>query len=182
MGGNISVESQIDSGSAFTVTLGLRLVDSCDDCCRDTQSAISELIRGKILIVEDNEINLEIETEILQGLDFTVDSAENGKIAVDKLAAAKEGEYSVVLMDIQMPVMDGRKATEEIRKFKNKAIADIPIIALSANAFESDKRMSMEAGMDAHLTKPVDVPLLMETMANIAYMRKQKKVKHGNRK
>ncbi|MCI9518236.1 MAG: response regulator [Clostridia bacterium] len=182
MGGNISVESQIDSGSAFTVTLGLRLVDSCDDCCRDTQSAISELIRGKILIVEDNEINLEIETEILQGLDFTVDSAENGKIAVDKLAAAKEGEYSVVLMDIQMPVMDGRKATEEIRKFKNKAIADIPIIALSANAFESDKRMSMEAGMDAHLTKPVDVPLLMETMADIAYMRKQKKVKHGNRK
>lgn len=176
MGGNISVESQIDSGSAFTVTLGLRLVDSCDDCCRDTQSAISELIRGKILIVEDNEINLEIETEILQGLDFTVDSAENGKIAVDKLAAAKEGEYSVVLMDIQMPVMDGRKATEEIRKFKNKAIADIPIIALSANAFESDKRMSMEAGMDAHLTKPVDVPLLMETMANIAYMRKQKKL------
>ncbi len=182
MGGNISVESQIDSGSAFTVTLGLRLVDSCDDCCRDTQSAISELIRGKILIVEDNEINLEIETEILQGLDFTVDSAENGKIAVDKLAAAKEGEYSVVLMDIQMPVMDGRKATEEIRKFKNKAIADIPIIALSANAFESDKRMSMEAGMDAHLTKPVDVPLLMETMADIAYMRKQRKVKHGNRK
>ncbi len=134
------------------------------------------------MIVEDNEINLEIETEILQGLDFTVDSAENGKIAVDKLAAAKEGEYSVVLMDIQMPVMDGRKATEEIRKFKNKAIADIPIIALSANAFESDKRMSMEAGMDAHLTKPVDVPLLMETMADIAYMRKQKKVKHGNRK
>lgn len=87
-----------------------------------------------------------------------------------------------MLMDIQMPVMDGRKATEEIRKFKNKAIADIPIIALSANAFESDKRMSMEAGMDAHLTKPVDVPLLMETMADIAYMRKQRKVKHGNRK
>ncbi len=182
MGGSITVDSKVNKGSVFTVTLGLRLVDVCVKSNRDVRSAISELIRGKILIVEDNEINLEIETEILQHLDFVVDSAENGKIAVDKLSAADDGEYSVVLMDIQMPVMDGREATEAIRKFKNKSIAEIPIIALSANAFESDKKLSIEAGMDAHLTKPIDVPLLMETMANIAYMRKQKQTKSRKKK
>ncbi len=95
---------------------------------------------------------------------FRVETAENGMVAVEKLAASTPGEFDLVLMDVQMPVMDGREATEAIRRLNNKELADIPIIALSANAFESDKRMSIESGMNAHLTKPMDVPLLLETI------------------
>ena len=120
--------------------------------------------QGQILIVDDNEINLEIETEILEDLGFKIDSAVNGKAAVEKLSRAKHDDYALVLMDIQMPVMDGRTSAKEIRKLPDKSIADIPIIALSANAFESDRRESIEAGMDAHLTKPIDVPVLLKTI------------------
>lgn len=109
-------------------------------------------------------INLSIETEILRELGFSIETAENGSIAVEKLANSQPGDFDLILMDIQMPVMDGRQATEEIRRLKNPLLANIPIIALSANAFESDKRMSIESGMDAHLTKPMDVSLLMETI------------------
>ena len=118
----------------------------------------------KILLVEDNEINLEIETEILQGLGFVIETAENGSIAVAKIKEAAPGEFALVLMDIQMPVMDGLQATQLIRKIENPDLARIPIIALSANAFESDRKMSIESGMNAHLTKPIDVPLLLETL------------------
>ena len=119
----------------------------------------------KILLVEDNMINLNIETEILRELGFTIETAENGSIAVEKLANSAPGDFDLILMDIQMPVMDGRQATEAIRKLENPLLANIPIIALSANAFESDKRMSIESGMNAHLTKPMDVPLLLETIS-----------------
>ena len=90
-----------------------------------------------------------------------MDCAENGAVAVQKFSDPAEGAFTAVLMDIQMPVMDGRQAAEKIRALGS----DIPIIALSANALESDKKLSLEAGMDAHLTKPIDVPLLMQTLA-----------------
>ena len=96
-----------------------------------------------------------------------METAENGSIAVEKTAASTPGDFDVILMDIQMPVMDGRQAAEAIRKLENPLLANIPIIALSANAFESDKRMSIESGMNAHLTKPMDVPLLLETIGQI---------------
>ena len=118
----------------------------------------------KILIVEDNPINLEIEAELLSDLGCTIDSAQNGQIAVEKVSASKDGEYYLILMDIQMPVMDGLQATEAIRKLDNPAHAKLPIIAVSANAFESDKKASIEAGMDAHLTKPINIPLLLKTI------------------
>lgn len=94
----------------------------------------------------------------------TIDSAQNGQIAVEKVSASKDGEYFLILMDIQMPVMDGLQATEAIRKLDNPAHAKLPIIAVSANAFESDKKASIEAGMDAHLTKPINIPLLLKTI------------------
>ena len=121
----------------------------------------------QILLVEDNEINLEIENEILGDLGFVIDTASNGKIAVEKVKNSKPGDYVLILMDIQMPIMDGREAARQIRRLENYELAHIPIIALSADAYESDKRLSIECGMDAHLTKPIDVALLLETIAKI---------------
>ena len=130
-----------------------------------TDETIEYLSRHKILLVEDNEINLEIETAILEGLGFVVDTAANGSIALEMMQKDSAKEYALILMDIQMPVMNGRQATKAIRKLENQTLSRIPIIALSADAYESDKRKSIESGMDAHLPKPIDVPVLLETIA-----------------
>lgn len=164
MGGRIEVKSNADKGSRFTVTLRLRIQEQPLSISNGNEDTLSQLMNHKILLVEDNEINLEIETEILQGLGFVIETAENGSIAVEKIKEAAPGEFALVLMDIQMPVMDGLQATQLIRKIENPDLARIPIIALSANAFESDRKMSIESGMNAHLTKPIDVPLLLETL------------------
>lgn len=160
LGGTITAESEQGKGSLFTVRLKLHTQKTRSEKF-DAQKILKSLVGAKILIVEDNEINLEIETELLEELGFEVDCAENGAVAVQKFSDQTEGTFTAVLMDIQMPVMDGRQAAEKIRALGS----DIPIIALSANALESDKKLSLEAGMDAHLTKPIDVPLLMQTLA-----------------
>ncbi len=164
MGGRIEVKSNAGKGSRFTVTLRLRIQEQPLSISNGNEDTLSQLMNHKILLVEDNEINLEIETEILQGLGFVTETAENGSTAVEKIKEAAPGEFALVLMDIQMPVMDGLQATQLIRKIENPDLARIPIIALSANAFESDRKMSIESGMNAHLTKPIDVPLLLETL------------------
>lgn len=169
LGGTIDAESEQGKGSLFTVRVKLRAQKSRADKF-DAQKIMRSLVGAKILVAEDNEINLEIETEILQDLGFEVDCAENGEVAVRKLAEAKDGEFAAVLMDIQMPIMDGRQAAEKIRA----SGSNIPIIALSANALESDRKQSLEVGMDAHLTKPIDVPLLMQTLAGAIAMRSGK--------
>lgn len=171
MGGTICVESVKDEGSKFTLTIVLRVLD-CSNALPENDFKKTELTGKKILLVEDNEINREIETEILEDYGFIVDTAENGKICVDKISASAVGEYSLVLMDIQMPVMNGREATLAIRSLQNRELAQIPIIALSANALESDKRASIETGMNAHLAKPIDVHLLIKTMAKVLSGRK----------
>ena len=165
MGGDIEVKSEVGKGSVFTVTMLLKRRDvSPARSAKSADDAMPDLRGKKVLLVEDSEINIEIETEMLQDIGLIVDCAENGQIAVDTVKASSPGEYSFILMDIQMPVMDGRTAASEIRKLDDPVLSDIPIIALSANAFESDKRMSMEVGMNAHLTKPIDVPLLVKTV------------------
>ena len=121
----------------------------------------------KILLVEDNLMNREIATEYLQNFGFLVRNAENGKEACEILENSKPGDFDIVLMDIQMPVMDGFEATRRIRKFKNKEIANIPILAMTANAFEEDKKAAKEAGMNGHLSKPIDIPKLLETLKDI---------------
>ncbi len=165
MRGTIDIDSTQGKGSTFTITLRLRIQNQPYPVFTDTEAIIDQLKDQKILLVEDNEINLEIETDILEELGFVIDTAEDGSIAVQKVAASKPGEYALILMDIQMPVMDGRQATEKIRSLDDPVLAHIPIIALSADGFESDKRRSIESGMDAHLTKPIDVPILLETIA-----------------
>ncbi len=169
MQGSIDVESTLGVGSTFTVTLRLRIQNQTDPIFADSNEVLQRLFDQKILLVEDNEINLEIETEMLEELGFLIDTAENGSIAVEKIRNAKPGEYALILMDIQMPVMDGRAATKAIRSLEDPELSHIPIIALTADAFESDRLKSIECGMDAHLTKPIDVPVLLETIAHTVY-------------
>ena len=162
MGGSIDVKSTVGKGSTFTVTLRLRIQNEPFSDSADFDDFSFPLLDLKLLLVEDNEINLEIESEILQGLGFSIDTASDGNEAVKMVEQSQPGDYDIVLMDIQMPEMNGRQATAAIRRLDNPALANIPIIALSANAFESDKRMSLESGINAHLTKPIDVPLLLK--------------------
>ena len=128
----------------------------------------SEELKGKrLLLVEDNDLNLEIAQEILTESGFLVETAQDGTIAVDKVKNSKPGYYDLILMDVQMPIMNGYEATKAIRELDNKELADIPIIAMTANAFDEDVKLSMEAKMNGHLAKPIDVNKLMETLQEI---------------
>ncbi len=122
---------------------------------------------GHILLAEDNELNQEIAVAILEEAGFTIDVAENGQAAVEKLESSQPGYYRLVLMDVQMPVMNGYEATREIRRLKNKKLSRIPILAMTANAFEEDKQEAIRSGMNGHIPKPINVDTLMEAMDSL---------------
>ena len=117
--------------------------------------------------MEDNELNREIAEEMLKNAGFIVDSVNDGINAVERMKDLDENAYDLILMDIQMPKMDGYTATKEIRRLSNQRKANIPIVAMTANAFEEDKKKSMAAGMNAHLSKPVNIKNLVETLDGI---------------
>ena len=121
----------------------------------------------QILLVEDNELNREIAQEILQEYGFRVDPAENGAVAVEKVSTAAPGSYDLVLMDVQMPVMDGYTATRQIRALENPALAGVPILAMTANAFDEDRRRAMESGMNGFLSKPIVIGDLVQELHKI---------------
>jgi len=121
----------------------------------------------RVLLVEDNELNRMIAQAILTEVGLQVDIAENGLIAVTKMEEADAGYYDVVLMDIQMPVMDGYEAAKRIRNLEDRKKASVPIVAVTANAFEEDRKIAEEAGMNGHLAKPYDIPKMMETLENL---------------
>lgn len=121
----------------------------------------------KILLVEDNELNQEIAVEILKEAGFVMDVADDGEVAVEKMKTAEPGQYDLILMDIQMPIMNGYEATKQIRAMDNSKLANIPIIAMTANAFDEDKKAALDAGMNGHIAKPIDVPKLMELLQEI---------------
>ena len=171
LGGTIEVESTVDEGSTFTVILRLRQQKEEKEEPKANEDDWDEA-NCRILLVEDNEINMEIERAILTHMGFPVDAAEDGSIAVEKVKTAEPGTYDLILMDIQMPVMNGWEATETIRALPDPALSRIPILALSANVFESDIQKSRDAGMDAHLAKPIDVPLLMRTIREVVSRRR----------
>ena len=114
--------------------------------------------------MEDNEINREIATDLLENMGFLIDPAENGQEALEKVSRSAPGGYDLIIMDLQMPVMDGWEASAAIRALPDPALANIPIVALSANALDEDRRKSRESGIDVHLAKPMDVPVLLDTI------------------
>ena len=174
MGGVIRVESTAGQGSVFTVELQLKTAEKLP-AVRSGPAPEEEVPGQHILLVEDNEINREIEAEILRGSGFAVDTAEDGSVAVEMVKRSAPEGYDLILMDIQMPVMDGWQASRVIRGLEDPRLANIPIVALSANTLSRDMRRSMESGMDAHLTKPIDVPRLLEEIRRIAGRHKSDK-------
>lgn len=118
----------------------------------------------RLLLVEDNAINMEIAKEILSRMGFEIETAENGQIALDVVSKSYPDHYDAVLMDIQMPVMDGYAATRAIRSLKDRKLADIPILAMTANAFKEDEEAAMEAGMNGHIAKPIDIQDLTDKL------------------
>lgn len=119
---------------------------------------------GRILLVEDNELNQEIATAILSEAGFRVETAENGRKAVETVSQSQPGYFQLVLMDVQMPVMNGYEATKLIRRLENRELANIPILAMTANAFEEDKQEAMRVGMNGHISKPINIEKLLETL------------------
>lgn len=162
MGGTIDVRSEVGRGSVFTATLDFRIQPDQTPAAPEGDGAVRR--PRKILLVEDNEINREIAMELLQELEYIIDTAPDGSVAVEKLRRARPGDYDAVLMDIQMPVMNGWEAARAIRALPDPKVAKIPIIALSANVLESDLRKSAESGMNAHLAKPMDVAEVQKTI------------------
>jgi len=174
MKGTIQVESRQGTGTTVTVRLPFRLCSAGEMEAESTQAPRQHepreedhRYRGHILLTEDNELNQEIAVAILEGAGFTVEVAENGQVAVDKLKAAGAGHFQLVLMDIQMPVMNGYQAAEAIRSLEDPELSAIPIIAMTANAFEEDKQEALRHGMNGHIAKPIDVDLLLRTLEEL---------------
>ena len=170
MGGSISVESRIGEGSVFTVSLPIKYPVTASFMEHESAAADSPEAAGKktrILLVEDNGINREIEEELLKNLGYRVDTACDGVSAYEMLKSAEPGQYALVLMDIQMPGMDGYETARAIRRLEQAAISSIPIIALSSDAMEEDRRKSQKAGMDEHMSKPFDIDALQELIDRI---------------
>lgn len=181
MGGKIDVCSELDKGTEFTVKVVFMLQDidaiaiqkqeiqqTATEEAEREKEAQKTLFKGKkLLLVEDNQLNREIAKKLLVGRGFLVDEAINGKEAVDKIAASYLGEYAVVLMDIQMPVLDGYEATKAIRDLDNRILANIPIVAMTANAFGEERKKAFAYGMNGYITKPIEIDVLFETLKQI---------------
>lgn len=172
LGGTIEVKSKKGEGSEFTIMLPLQLsekssTDNEDKNVLQTGKKEVSLEGLRVLLVDDNEINRDIATEILEEEGLLVEEACDGKEAVNTLIDKGAKYYDLVLMDVQMPVMNGYEATREIRNMKDEEIRSIPVIAMTANAFEEDKIQAYNAGMDGHVTKPIDIELLFETIREV---------------
>ena len=168
MDGDISVRSEKGRGSEFTVTVPMDIADEPVPRIRAQDDSVCDDFTGlRILLAEDNAINTEVAVAILENRGFTVDTAENGLCALETFGRSPDGYYSAILMDIMMPVMDGLTAARRIRRLGRSDASKVPIIAMTANAFDSDRKKSRAAGMNGHISKPVDVGRLFEVLAGL---------------
>ena len=176
LGGTIDVESELGKGSTFTVTLKHKIADESYYIKKNIEEPEtgSEILEGRnILLAEDNDLNAEIAEAILESAGLKTERVEDGIQCVNRIAEMPAGTYDMILMDIQMPNMDGYKATQAIRHLPDKDKACIPIVAMTANAFEEDKREAIAAGMNGHIAKPIQVDKLLSILAEI--IRQQEK-------
>lgn len=177
MNGTISAESELGKGSEFTIRIPLEIISESDFneavAGQNSQVGVDEMLnklKGKhFLVVDDNKLNRSIVKKLLEQKDMTIEEASSGRAALDRLSTVGEGEIDIVFMDIQMPQMDGYEATDKINELDNPFAKEIPIIAMTANAFEEDKRMAREHGMVGHVTKPFKINELIETLYMILY-------------
>lgn len=182
MKGTIEVKSRQGVGTEFIVSFMFRLqpdvgevpeskkggaLTKAQEGSQDAGKEPEKRLTGRIMLVEDVEMNQEIAVAILEDGGFLAEVAENGKVAVDMLKNSEPGYYKLILMDVQMPVMNGYEATKAIRKLENPELASIPIVAMSANAFEEDRQEALECGMNDHIAKPIDVNVLFDTLYRI---------------
>ena len=169
MGGTIKVESESGRGTQTTITLSFQAVpeEQIPEEPKDKKQQILHKLKGRrVLLAEDNELTAEIAMELLRENGVEAERVEDGVECVKLLQRKPEGYYDLILMDIQMPNMDGYNATQVIRKLDGPR-GQIPVIAMTANAFEEDRQKAFEAGMNAHIAKPVDMRILFSTMAEI---------------
>ena len=186
LGGTIQVESEVGRGTEFTVMLeceisGTTVKEEPDPEKREPLKNEKQKIRAeiqrryegkKVLLVEDNELNREIATAIMEEIGLDVDCVEDGTDAVNIMSSAEGRKYDLIFMDIQMPKMDGYTATREIRTLNDPKCANIPIIAMTANAFEEDRKKAIKAGMNAHIAKPISVDIILENLERMRQNRK----------
>lgn len=172
MGGSIQVESTQGVGTKLTVDISFDMASEADvyrDQISEQPDVLEKLEGKRILLAEDNDLNAEIAIELLAEEKIVVDRAKDGAECLDKLEKAVPGYYDMILMDIQMPVMDGYDAAAGIRRMKDEKKASIPIIAMTANAFAEDKQKVISMGMNDHVAKPIDMNVLLPVIAK--YMR-----------
>ena len=170
MGGTIEVESQKGVGTEFIIRLELRLQAEAGVANEDGTKqhghaeGVAEFAGKRLLLAEDNELNREIACMLLSKYGFVIDTAENGQEAVDLVAASAPDYYDLVLMDIQMPVMDGHEATRKIRSLENKVLAKVPVVAMTANAFDEDRKAAKECGMNGFISKPINMQEVVQAL------------------
>ncbi len=169
MGGSYEIESRQGKGTEISVTVQFPLVKNKSFITDEASATEIDFSGKRVLLVEDNEFNREIAGYILSGLNINVEEAENGAVCVRKILNSNPGYYDLVLMDIQMPVMDGYTATKEIRRIGNKVKASVPIIAMTANAFDEDKKRCIDVGMNGHIGKPIQRENLVEELSKILH-------------
>ena len=170
MGGDIKVITAPGEGTEFVINITFELAEDMEeelDAENKNAAQVVDFTDKKLLLVDDIEVNREIAKMLLESEGFIVDTASDGSEAVEKVAAAKAGDYDCVLMDIQMPIMNGYEAARKIRALENAELSKVPIIAMTANAFSEDVKAALDAGMNAHIAKPIDVEKMMETLAKI---------------